>query len=206
MSRKNLGKIGFLIFLVISVFLLFCLLDFISILKLKNFAKSLSFPNDLPIMQVIFYGKSEDLGMNTLSARISILDSSGNDVSVIERSWKNDGIEIFFKKTDFSGFSFYFPKHIYGKNYDSFTNSWKIESGGTNLIPYYMENKKCLLYNPIEKNKLSEELFKTADFSLNRFSVFSNKYTSDVVIDLSKCEHGKVYSIVINKSGNLVLK
>ena len=69
-----------------------------------------------------------------------------------------------------------------------------------------MENKKCLLYNPIEKNNLSEELFKTADFSLNRFSVFSNKYTSDVVIDLSKCEHGKVYSIVINKSGNLVLK
>ena len=100
MSRKNLGKIGFLIFLVISVFLLFCLLDFISILKLKNFAKSLSFPNDLPIMQVVFYGKSEDLGMNTLSARISILDSSGNDVSVIERSWKNDGIEILFKKLD----------------------------------------------------------------------------------------------------------
>ncbi len=206
MNRKILGKILCLIFLVLSVFLIFCFLDFIFILKLKNFSKTLSFPNDLPIMQVVFYGKSEDLGMNTLSARISILDSSGNDVSVIERSWKNDGIEILFKKTEFSGFSFYFPKRIYGKNYDSFTNLWKIESGGTNLIPYYMENQKCLLYNPIEKNVFSENLFKTADFSLNRFSVFSNKYTSDIVIDLTKCEHGKVYSIVINQEGKLVLK
>ena len=200
-NRKNL-KIS-LISLLILIFLFFLLFDAISIHSLKNHSENLIVPLDYPIMRIVFFGKSEDAGIKTLSAKFSILDFNGSEVSVIERSWKSDALELVFKKVRFGKKVFYFPQKIYGMNYDSFKNSWKTENSGINLVPYYLENGQCLLYNSVTKNDFAKKLYKIADFAFTRISIFSKKYCSQEKIMLTNFNPAQIYNVVINGEGEL---
>lgn len=198
---KNRKFIKFFILFSLSFFLILTFSDYISVQILKSNSKEIFTLSEYPIMQIEFFGKSEDAGLKTLSAKISILDLQGSEIAVVERSWKNDGIEILFKKVKFDDKVFYFPQKVYGKNYDGSKNLWNIETSGTNFIPYYLENKKSLIYN--SSNEESKKIYKIADFAFYKFSFFKNKYCSDKIIDLTHLKSGSVYTILIDSSGEL---
>ena len=67
------------------------------------------------IMRILPYGTSAGSDGETVSASVSILDTSGNECARIERSWRGSVLAVDFKSAEFSGKRFYFPCELYGR-------------------------------------------------------------------------------------------
>src|SRR5574344_1696983 len=70
------------------------------------------------IVRVLIYGTSRSENGDTVSAVISVLDVSGNECAVLERSWKGSSLAMDFRSAEFSGRKFIFPAKVYGMNYE----------------------------------------------------------------------------------------
>ena len=67
------------------------------------------------IMRILLYGTSVGSDGETVSASVSLLDTSGNECARIERSWRGSALAVNFKSAEFSGKRFYFPCELYGR-------------------------------------------------------------------------------------------
>ena len=65
---------------------------------------------------------------------------------------------------------FFFPKKIYGTNYDLENEKFHSGRKGTLLTPYYLENNKCLLLGFGYSNKQMENLHSIVKYSFSNFS------------------------------------
>lgn len=148
--------------------------------------------NETQVMRIMLFGSSDNPEGETVSAKISVLDSNGSEVAIIERSWPEPYLAVDFRSASFLGKNFYFPDLIYGTvSVTSHKSFIQRRRSGTVLDRYYVEHEKCLLGTNRYQKKA---LFNIFSFSLNKNTV-----------NLSSCENG-IYYGVFNEGGKLVLR
>lgn len=202
MKQKSVS-IGIIILnLVFSFFIFYFISNFVWLFCCLNYSNSIYLPDNYEIMRIKIYGSSDFSTNETVSANITILNTDEVECAVIERSWSGTSIAI-----DCFSFNnkFFFPKKIYGTNYDSEKGKFSSGRKGTLLTPYYLENNKCLLLGFGFSDNQMENLHSIVKYSLSKFSSFLGVFSKKVIIDLSRCEIGKIYSVIVNPNGNIIL-
>lgn len=167
-------------------------------------AKRLSSFYSNELIRIKIFGSSRNEDGNTVSARISIIDTNGNETAVIERSWSGNYLSINFYKTSICKKSFFFPVEIYGKN--QMLEGQRFHTVGTSLNRYYDENQECLLLGASSTKKDRQHLYNISSFANGKNFVFKIGKVHQLTVDLSYCQTGAYYSVSVGKDGKLELK
>ena len=193
---KSIKKFVFLLIFLFLILILFCN----SVVLVKGYIASGKISSqNCQLLRIILYGSSDTPDGETVSAKFSLLDQNGNDIAVIGRSWPDSFLAVDFSTSERKGIINYFPEKIYGTDSVISRKHFFIRKSGTNLIPYYMENRKCLFgISETEQSKM----YDAAVFALNPLSfLYSKKYT----VNLSLCKTAVYYGIFI-ENGKLILR
>ena len=154
-------------------------------------------------IRLMIYGSSSSPDGNTISAAFSIVDTNGNEIAKIERSWAGNYLGVEFSETSFAGKTFLFPTSIYGKDRIMQTKpAWKKK---TSLEKFYDDNLQCLLLGFGSTFTERNELYKIARFASKKIPVLTFGRVSTFSLDLSECKINRYYSIQRTSSGSLVV-
>lgn len=147
------------------------------------------------MMHFTVFGSSGD----TVSGRFTLYDTSGKEIAEIERSWNAPSLSITFTAACFDDRLFVFPYKIYGSENK---NIWN----GTSLEPYYMEHGLCLLLSEWSSKKQKRALYHLGVFALAKSVSYFTKFARQYTIDLSTCDSGREYMIVVQQTGTPYLE
>lgn len=189
------------------VFILICGFIYTSYiyLSLYNSVKKCNGNTNQELMRIKIYGSSSTEENNTVSGTFSIIDSNGNEIAVIERSWSGAYLSVDFSECKIGSEYYIFPTRIFGKN--RIFDVKKSERKGTDLSRYYNENGQCMLLGHGSSLKQRKAMFNISNYTLGKFLVldlFKNKTT--LSIDLSGCRTGYYYSISSTDNGDLLVQ
>ena len=194
-------------FLINLVFVIFCcwvLFFFVSYLSVLKAASEIRQPEQQEFIRVRLYGSSSSPDGNTVSAAFSIVDTAGNEIAAIERSWSGNYLSVDFVETSIRDKYFIFPVSIYGKQ--RILETKKDKHGGTLLEKYYDDNGQCLLLGYGSSLYERQALYKIARFAMNRFLIIPRfGHTTTYSVDLSECKTDVYYSIQILPDGRIVV-
>lgn len=201
--KSNAIKEFFLTILVMLVFT-WILFVFVSYISVYHASSQLNQPNQQEFIRVKLYGSSSSSDGNTISASFSIVDTAGNEITAIERSWSGNYLSVEFVQASFKDKFFIFPVRIYGKERIMETN--KDKHGGTRLEKYYDDNGQCLLLGYGSSLYARQELYKIAKFATKKYMIVPTfNHTTTFSIDLSECKNDVYYSIQILPDGRVVV-
>ena len=154
-------------------------------------------------LRIKIYGSSSESEGNTVSGTFSIIDSNGNEIAVIERSWSGSYLAIEFALVNTNGKCFIFPSRIYGKN--RIIEERRERSHGTLLEKYYNDYGQCMLLGYGSSLKTRRQLYKIAAFATGKYKVPTFGLVTRFSIDLSGCRPDKYYSISFSEDGNYIV-
>ena len=157
------------------------------------------------IMRILPYGTSAGSDGETVSASVSILDTSGNECARIERSWRGSVLAVDFKSAEFSGKRFYFPCELYGREIVSAASPF-FRRRGTELFRYYNENTQCMLLGASSTFEDRRDLYSLARFAFSPFSAFAADFSRRYSADLAQCRAGVYYSVIVGTDGTLKIE
>ena len=196
--RKLLSSFLVFIFFVIVIY------NCYSYLNCYAISRRLVLPTEQEFLRIKIYGSTDAFEGTSVSGTFSIIDSNGNEIALIERSWSGSYLAVEFSQCNFSGRTYLFPYRIYGKEriIENRTN----HSKGTLLEKYYDENGQCLLLGYGSTYKQRHQLYQLARFATRKLPVFDFGTTNSYTIDLSPCETEVYYSIKTDIYGNLKIE
>ncbi len=154
-------------------------------------------------LRIRLFGMTYSEDGNTVSGNFSIMNTNGNEIAVIERSWNGSYLAVEFVELNMQNKSFIFPLRIYGRNtiIENHPDKKKI----TTLDKYYNDAGLCLLAGVYASPENKRNLYKISRFAVKRHLLFDHKYKKIITVDLSSCVRGVDYSIVKNRNGQLEL-
>lgn len=193
----------------LSSFLIFIFLCFIcyncyAYLSCYSIAKKMPAPGEQEFIRFKIYGSSYTDEGNTVSGTVSIIDTNGNEIAVIERSWTGSYLAIEFNQCQFAGASYFFPNRIYGK--ENITEKIVDRRKGTSFEKYYNENGQCMLLGYGSTLRERQNMYKMARFITGKLPVFDFGKRNSYIIDLSPCKTEVYYSIKRDRYTNLVIE
>lgn len=150
------------------------------------------------------YGSSYFDEGDTVSGTVSIIDTNGNEIAVIERSWSGSYLEVEFNNCQFAGVSYFFPNRIYGK--ETITQNFTDRRKGTSLEKYYDENGQCMFLGYGSTLQQRRDLYKIARFTTGKLPVLAFGKRNTYLLDLSSCKTDTYYSIKRDMFGNLEIE
>lgn len=168
-----------------------------------------SLPSNIPqeFLRIKIYGSSSDAGGNadsTVSGTFSIIDSNGNEIAVIERSWSGAYLAVEFARVGIDGKYFIFPSRIFGKN--RIVEERRERSHGTFLEKYYDDYGQCMLLGYGSSLKQRKQLYRIATFATGKYTIPVFGLATRFSIDLSACRPDHYYSISFNADGSYILE
>ena len=170
---------------------------------------AMSLPSNIPqeFLRIKIYGSSSDSADSsdsTVSGTFSIIDSNGNEIAVIERSWGGSYLAVEFARVSLNGKYFVFPSRIYGKN--RIIEERRERSHGTLLEKYYDDYGQCMLLGYGSSLRQRKLLYKIAAFATGKYLVPNFGLVTRFSIDLSGCRPDRYYSIRFAEAGNFVVE
>ncbi len=165
-----------------------------------------SIPENIPqeFLRIKVYGSSSDSEGNTVSGTFSIIDSNGNEIAVIERSWSGSYLAVEFARIGSRGKYFVFPSRIYGKN--RIIEERRERSHGTLLEKYYDDYGQCMLLGYGSSIRERKKLYRIAAFATGKYRIPTFGFVTRFSIDLSGCRPDRYYSISFTKNGNYIVE
>lgn len=159
-------------------------------------------PSNVPqeFLRIKIYGSGSD---ETVSGTFAIIDSNGNEIAVIERSWSGSYLAVEFARVGIEGKYFIFPSRIYGKN--RIVEERSERSHGTTLEKYYDDYGQCMLLGYGSSLKQRKQLYRIASFATGKYTIPVFGLATRFSIDLSACRPDHYYSISFNSDGSYVL-
>lgn len=154
-------------------------------------------------LRIRIFGSSSTTDGNTISAEFSVVDSNGNEIAAIERSWSGNYLAVEFAEVQFNNNYFVFPSRIYGK--ERIMQTRPLRNKSTSLEKYYDENFQCMLLGFGSSYEERNRLYKIARFATGKYPVPSFGHVTTYSIDLSSCRINNWYSIQREADGNLVV-
>ena len=205
--NKNNYFIKFLSPLITLLAVIYIIFSCWSYLACWNSAVSL--PSNIPqeFLRIKIYGSSSDTtdsSESTVSGTFSIVDSNGNEITVIERSWSGSYLAVEFARIGVDGKYFVFPARIYGKN--RIIEERRERSHGTLLEKYYDDYGQCMLLGYGSSLRQRKLLYRIAAFATGKYMVPSFGLVTRFSIDLSGCRPDRYYSIRFNENGSYVIE
>jgi len=158
------------------------------------------------ILRILVYGTSTSENGDTVSAVFSLLDTSGNECAVLERSWRGSSLAVEFRSAEFSGKKFLFPQVIYGRQTVYEHRHLGMFGAGTVLPRYYNENKQCMLFGAGSTYRNRHDLYALSRFASDPLSAMSAGFSRRYVVDLSRCETGVYYGVFTDSNGRLEIR
>ena len=206
MAQKNAKDVikEFLISLFSVLVIIYILFNFYTLYAVWNASKQLTQIPQQEYIRFTIYGSSSSNDGNTISASFSIVDTNGNEISKIERSWTGNYLAVEFARLRIDGKYFVFPSRIYGKN--RVIEERRERSRGTLLEKYYDDYGQCMLLGYGSSLKQRKQLYRIASFATGKFKVFTFGLVTRFSIDLSSCRPDRYYSISFNADGSYVLE
>jgi len=205
MKKRKAVFLKIFTYFILFIFILSCIFASYVYLSVYNSSKKCGGNNGQELLRIKIYGSSSTDEGNTVSGTFSIIDSNGNEIAVIERSWSGAYLSVSFSQSRFNTQFYTFPTRIYGK--DRIFDVKKSERKGTDLSRYYNENGQCMLLGYGSTLKQRKAMCKIAYFTLRKYPVFDFfKKTSSLNIDLSGCRTGNYYSISSTENGDLIVQ
>ena len=188
--------------LVFAIFawILFCSYTIFSVWKACS---QINQPNQQEFLRIRIYGSSTSPDGNTISAAFSIVDTNGNEIAAIERSWAGNYLAVEFSEVQFNNSYFLFPSRIYGKERIMETKS--VSNKSTSLEKYYNENRQCMLLGFGSTFSARNKLYVISRFATGKYLVPGFGHISNYSLDLSSCRMNTWYSIQRTIDGNLVI-
>ena len=175
-----------------------------SYLACWNAALSLNQNVPQEFLRIKIYGSSGAENSGTVSGTFSIIDSNGNEIAVIERSWSGSYLSVEFARVTVDGNYFIFPSRIYGKN--RIIEVRRERSHGTLLEKYYDDYGQCMLLGYGSSLDQRKKLYKIARFATGKYLVPTFGLVTRFSIDLSSCRPDKYYSISFTEDGSYFIE
>ena len=190
-----------LITLAVIVYLIFTCWSYLSCWN-----AAVTLPSNIPqeFLRIKIYGSFSDATDSTVSGMFSIIDSNGNEIAVIERSWTGSYLAVEFARVSVDGKYFIFPSRIYGKN--RIIEERRERSHGTLLEKYYDDDSQCMLFGYGSTLRQRKYLYKIASFATGKYLVPNFGLVTRFSIDLSGCRPDRFYSIRFNEAGTFSLE
>jgi len=201
MNKKNGLIFSILGITLSSAVFLYLLFTGIVYLQCYSAAKNIPQYHFSEHMRFMIYGSTPTEQGNTISAKITIVDSVGNNIAVIERSWSGSYLAVEMNQFEMAGKTFIFPSKIYGK--DKILENRNFHKKYTNLEKYYNENGYSLLLGNLVPDTDRRDLCTISEFATKKVPVIDFGFTDTFVIDLSNCLPNKYYSICTNAKGGI---
>ena len=208
MNKQNYF-IKFISPLIIFTLILYIIFTCWSYLACWNSAVTL--PSNIPqeFLRIKIFGSSSEAEAgvsagNTVSGTFSIIDSNGNEIAVIERSWSGSYLAVEFARVGVDGKYFIFPSRIYGKNH--IIEERRERSHGTLLEKYYDDYNQCMLLGYGSSLKQRKLLYRISSFATGKYLVPTFGLVTRFSIDLSSCRPDKYYSIRFSSNGNYIIE
>ncbi len=175
---------------------------------------AVTLPSNIPqeFLRIKIYGASYDLDSGlaeqtsttaSISGTFAIIDSNGNEIAVIERSWSGSYLAVEFARIGINSKYFVFPSRIYGKN--RIIEERRERSHGTLLEKYYNDYGQCMLLGYGSSLKQRKLLYKIAAFATGKYPVPAFGLVTRFSVDLSDCKPEHYYSISFNEKGQCVI-
>lgn len=160
-------------------------------------------PSNVPqeFLRIKIYGSGSD---ETVSGTFAIIDSNGNEIAVIERSWSGSYLAVEFARVGIEGKYFIFPSRIYGKN--RIVEERRERSHGTTLEKYYDDYGQCMLLGYGSSLKQRKQLYRIASFATGKYTIPVFGLATRFSIDLSACRPNRYYSISFSADGDYVVE
>ena len=175
---------------------------------LSCWTSAAALPSNVPqeFLRIKIYGSSTSPASegNTVSGTFSIIDSNGNEIAVIERSWSGSYLAVEFARVGSDGKYFVFPSRIYGKN--RIIEERRERSHGTLLEKYYDDYGQCMLLGYGSSLSDRKKLYRIAAFATGKYLVPSYGLVTRFSIDLSDCRPDKYYSISFSENGSYIVE
>ena len=165
-----------------------------------NSAVSLSQNIPQEFLRIKIYGSTSEFEGNTVSGTISIIDSNGNEIAVIERSWSGSYLAVEFARVSSGGKYFVFPSRIYGKN--RIIEERRERFHGTLLEKYYDDYNQCMLLGYGSTLRQRKLLYRIAAFATGKYKIPTFGLVKRFSIDLSGCRPDRYYSISFDENGS----
>lgn len=200
MNRKYLifKTSGYILFIFAILYVVYTSVVYLSCF---NSVHQLSENLSQEFLRIKIYGSSANTEGNTISGTFSVIDSNGNEIAVIERSWSGAYLAVEFAQSDFNNKYFIFPSRIYGKN--RIIEERKERKNGTTLEKYYDDNGQCMLSGYGSSLKDRRNLYLLSLFANNKLIVPDFGINTYYTIDLSQCKTNRYYSISCDEKGKL---
>lgn len=198
-KTRYFSLISIIIFSFIILVIYILLYNFVVYTKAFNSAKKLNEFYSKESVRIKIYGYSLKDEQNTISARFSIIDKQGSEISIIERSWTGSYLSCEFSIINLNNSLFVFPSNMYGKN--NIIEKSKLLTKGTKLEKYYTEDNECLLAGNVYNKKQKKYLYNISRLVNPNFPIINFGFTKKVYVDLSNCKVGKYYSINSDSAG-----
>lgn len=157
--------------------------------------------NDHEVLRIKIYGSTSTSEGNTVSGTFSIIDSNGNEIAVIERSWSGAYLSVDFAQVTINGKYYLFPVKIFGKN--RIIEDRNERKKGTSLEKYYNDDGQCMLLGFGSSLKDRKNLYKISIFANRKYPVINFGLIDTYRLDLSNCKTNTYYSITYNQDGRL---
>lgn len=186
-------------------FIIFAYVLFNALLYLSCFNAAYKIPQGLEqeYLRVKIYGSSVSPEGNTVSGSFSIIDSNGNEIATIERSWSGAYLAVEFVQVDLNGRYYIFPSKIYGKN--RIIEDRKERNKGTALEKYYNDYGQCMLLGFGSTLAQRRSLYNISIFATQKYHTFAFGLVSRYTIDLSNCKTDRYYTISCDSNGKLLI-
>lgn len=209
MKKQNnfLKLLSPLLTLIVITYLVFTCLSY---LACWNAAMGLSQNIPQEFLRIKIYGSSSlSTGPsvsegNTLSGTFAIIDSNGNEIAVIERSWGGSYLAVEFARVTAGGKYFIFPSRIYGKN--RIIEERRERTKGTLLEKYYNDYGQCMLLGYGSTLRERKQLYKIAAFATGKYRVPRFGLATSFSVDLSNCRPDRYYSISFTANGDYIVE
>ncbi len=166
---------------------------------------SATMPENIPqeFLRINIYGSSSMENNNTVSGKFAIIDSKGNEIAEIERSWRGSYLAVEFSQLKINSKFYVFPYRIYGKN--RIIEERAERRKGTYLERYYNDYGQCMLLGYDSTFGERRKLYRLAVFALQKYPLINFGLTTNYTVDLSGCKPDKYYSISCKSNGEFVI-
>ncbi len=198
--QKKKDTVNFYVSFFILLFLGYCLWCVVLYLNVFVSAAKITELGPDELLRVKIYGSSQTQTEKTVSATFAIIDSAGNEIAAIERSWAGSYLSVDFNILTVCGKQFVFPERIEGRS-NILMNGRFPAKKSTKLDRYYNENGQCLLLGFGSTLRNRERLYAISKMANNRLPIINLWLKKTVTVDLSNCVDGKYYSITKSGSG-----
>lgn len=193
-----------LLFLTFSISLFYVLFSLIVYISCYYSSKKVNSNQYQEFLRIKIYGSSSNFEGNTISGTFSIIDSNGNEIAVIERSWKGSYLAVEFAELKINNKQYIFPSRIYGKN--QIIEGKSERKYGTRLEKYYNDNNQCMLLGYGSRYSERKALYKLSSFTTKQIPFIDFGNISNYTIDLSNCEPDEYYTIRKDYKGNIIIQ